>query len=230
MALTGNTTAPVSLIQALATHDYTQMVDILTSMPGETFILTVNDINSINSTLSADSQVELPTGDPVSYIVPNLDQSVTVPVGEPETSIFVATSLPPEVSTIITIGVDVVTVVSNLTSPPTLTVSGPGVIATQTVRVGESFNTVSGTTVTLYSIGLTVFGAVYGALFVPGVGGVPPPVCKPKHRGIDYGHYISSQLSNADVQSYKQARSADMSEWVRRQRVRRSVKFGTCSS
>jgi len=230
MALTGNTTAPVSLIQALATHDYTQMVDILTSMPGETFILTVNDINSINSTLSADSQVELPTGDPVSYIVPNLDQSVTVPVGEPETSIFVATSLPPEVSTIMTIGVDVVTVVSNLTSPPTLTVSGPGVIATQTVQVGESFNTVSGTTVTLYSIGLTVFGAVYGALFVPGVGGVPPAVCKPKRQGIDYGHYISSQLSNADVQSYKQARSADMSEWVRRQRVRRSVKFGACSS
>jgi hypothetical protein len=165
----------------------------------------------------------------VSYISPNLDQSVSVPVGEPETSITVATSLPPDVSTIITIGKDVVSVVYNSTSPPTLSISGSGIIGSRTVKPGESFNTVSGTTVTLYSIGLTVFRAVYGAIFVPGVGGIPPPVCKSKKQGADYSLFLSSQFLNADVQAYKKAGAVDASEWIRRKRSLNSTKFGsTC--
>jgi hypothetical protein len=224
----GNTTAPVSLIQALATHDYEQISEILISIPGESFVLTVEDISAINSTLSEDAQVAIPQDDPIVYISPNADQSVTVPVGEPETSVIVATSLPPDLSTTVTIGIDVLTVVPNSTSPPTLTVSGSGVDSTQTVGVGESFNTVSGTTVTIYSIGLTVFGAAYGAVFVPGVGGIAPPVCKPKKQGIDYGLFLSSQFFNADVQTYKQKGPVDASEWIRRKRSLNSTKFGTC--
>jgi hypothetical protein len=224
----GNTTAPVSLIQALATHDYEQISEILISIPGESFVLTVEDIAAINSTLSEDAQVAIPQDDPIVYISPNSDQSVTVPVSEPETFVVVATSLPPDVSTTVTIGFDVLTIVSNSTSPPTLTVSGSGVASTQTVGVGESFNTLSGTTVTIYSIGLTVFGAAYSAVFVPGVGGIVPPVCKPKKQGIDYGLFLSSQFFNADVQKYKQKGPVDASEWIRRKRSLNSTKFGTC--
>jgi hypothetical protein len=226
--LSGNTTAPVSLIQALSSHDYDTISNIITSVPGETYVLTTADIIAINSTLSSDAQTELPSNDPVVYICPNADQSVTVPVGEPDTSVILATSLPPDVSTTVTIGVDVVTVVYNSTSPPTLTVSGSGVLVSKTLNVGESFNTVSGTTITIYSIGLTVFGAVYGAVFVPGVGGVPPPICQPKTQGIDYSLFLSSQLSNADVQTYKEKGPVDMSEWIRRKRSLHSKKFGTC--
>ena len=228
MPLNEKTTAPVSLIQALATHDYDQISDVIVSAPGETFILTVDDVIAINSTLSEDSQVEIPPDNPIIYISPNSDQSVTVPVAEPDTSVVVATSLPPDVSTTVTIGIDVLTIVSNSTSPPTLTVSGSGVDSTQIVGVGESFNTVSGTTVTIYSIGLTVFGAVYGAVFVPGVGGIAPSVCKPKKQGIDYGLFLSSQFFNADVQKYKQKGPVDASEWIRRKRSLNSTKFGTC--
>ena len=228
MPLNEKTTAPVSLIQALATHDYEQISDVIMSAPGETFILTVDDVIAINSTLSEDSQVEIPPDNPIIYISPNSDQSVTVPVSEPDTSVVVATSIPRDVSTTVTIGFDVLTIVSNSTSPPTLTVSGSGVVSTQIVGVGESFNTVSGTTVTIYSIGLTVFGAAYGAVFVPGVGGIPPPVCKPKKQGIDYGLFLSRQFFNADVQTYKQKGPVDASEWIRRKRSLNSTKFGTC--
>jgi hypothetical protein len=228
MPLSGNTTAPVSLIQALSTHDYTSISNITTSVPGSTYILTTADIVSINSTLPAHAQTELPSNEPITYVCPNADQSITIPGGEPNTSAILATSLPPDVSTTVTIGSDTFTVVYNSTTPPTLTISGSGVLSTQTVNVGGSFNTVSGITVTIYSIGLTVFGAVYGAVFVPGVGGTPPLVCKTKKQGIDYSSFLSSSLSNADVQTYKEKGTIDASEWIRRKRMLNSTKFGSC--
>ena len=228
MPLSGNTTAPVSLVQALSTHDYTSISNITTSVPGSTYVLTTADIVAINSTLPADSQTALPSSAPVTYICPNADQSVTIPGGQPNTSAILATSLAPDVSTTVTIGSDTFTVVYNSTTPPTLTVSGSGVLSTQTVNVGGSFNTVSGIAVTIYSIGLTVFGAVYGAVFIPGVGGTPPQVCKPKKQGIDYSSFLSSSLSNSDVQTYKEKGPVDASEWIRRKRLLNSTKFGSC--
>jgi hypothetical protein len=47
--LSGNTTAPVSLIDALTSHDYQKIINIISSSPGEIFVLTVKDIVAINS-------------------------------------------------------------------------------------------------------------------------------------------------------------------------------------
>jgi hypothetical protein len=226
--LKGNTTAPPSLVQALTSHDYDTIAQVTNSTAGADFVLSTSDIAAINSTLSSDAQVELPEVEVITYICPNYDGSVTLPDNPADTSVFIATSFPPDVSTMLTIGNDTVYVVFNSTSPPTLTISGPGVTYSKDINPGDSFTTVSGTTVTVYSIGLTVFNAVYGAVFVPGVGGVPPPVCKPKRQGIDYSLFLSSQLSNADVQQYKQKGPVDASEWIRRKRVLASPKFGTC--
>lgn len=226
--LKGNTTAPPSLLQALASHDYDTIVKITDSNPGSTYVLTTSDIVAINSTLPADSQVAIPEAQAITYVSPNYDGTITLPDNPPQSSVFIATSFSPNVSTMLKIGADTVYVIFNKTSPPTLTVSGPGVNYSEDIKPGESFNTVSGTTVTVYSIGLTVFNAVYGAVFVPGVGGVPPAVCKPKKQGIDYSLFLSSQLSNADVQTYKQAGAVDMSEWIRRKRSLHSTKFGNC--
>ena len=228
LSLNGNTTAPPSLLQALASHDYDTIVKITDSNPGSTYVLSTSDIVAINSTLPADSQVAIPETNAITYVSPNYDGTITLPSNPPQSSVFIATSFSPNVSTMLKIGADTVYVIFNKTSPPTLTVSGPGVNYSEDIKPGESFNTVSGTTVTVYSIGLTVFNAVYGAVFVPGVGGVPPPVCKPKKQGIDYSLFLSSQLSNADVQTYKQAGAVDMSEWIRRKRSLHSTKFGNC--
>jgi hypothetical protein len=226
--LKGKTTAPSSLLQALASHDYDTIAQVTNSTPGSIYVLSTSDIVAINSTLPADSQVAIPETNAITYVSPNYDGTITLPDNPPQSSVFIATSFSPNVSTMLKIGADTVYVIFNKTSPPTLTVSGPGVNYSEDIKPGESFNTVSGTTVTVYSIGLTVFNAVYGAVFVPGVGGVPPPVCKPKKQGIDYSLFLSSQLSNADVQTYKQAGAVDMSEWIRRKRSLHSTKFGNC--
>ena len=229
LSIKDHTTAPPSLVDALTTHDYEQIQQIINTVPGENFILSTADIISINSTLGANAQVALPNN-PVTYVSPNADGSVTVSQSGPNSKVVIATSFPPNQSTTLTLGFDVLTVTYNPngTDVPTLTISGSGVFNTIIATPGDTFHTISGTKVTIYSIGLTVFDGVYGDVFVPGIGGVPPPVCKPKKQGIDYSLFLSSQLSNADVQTYKQAGAVDMSEWIRRKRTLHSTKFGTC--
>jgi hypothetical protein len=226
--LKGETTAPPSLVQALASHDYDTITKVTDSNPGSTYVLTTADITAINSTLPPASQVAIPETNAVTYVSPNYDGTVTLPTNPPQSSVFVATSFSPGVSTKLTIGSDIVYVIYNTTTPPTLTVSGPGVNYSLDISPGQSFTTRTGTTITVYSIGLTVFNAVYGAVFVPGVSGTPPVVCIPKKRGVDNNFYMDSTPTNAVYQTYKEKGPVDASEWIRRKRLQNSVKFGSC--
>jgi hypothetical protein len=231
---------PLNLFNALATHDYSKIITETSKTPGELLILSVDDVISINSTLADDAQVPLPDANPVTYVCPNFDASVTLPAAEPNSTVSYATSLGKDLTKTITIGGDQFTATFNNTVPPTITFAnqygggqgGPGLPVPAepiTISVGKTFKTYSGIEIILYSIGLTVFQVVTGDGFIPGVQGTPPPVCKSKGQGIDYSQYLSGNPSSALYKTYKE-NTPDSSEWIRRQRLKHSIKFGACSS
>jgi hypothetical protein len=206
-----NTDIPLNLFNALASHDYAKILTEATKTPGQIIELSVADVISINSTLADDAQVPLPDTNPVSFVCPNLDASITIPETPPNTSISYATSLGKGVTHIVNIGNDQFTATFNNTVPPTITFINqygggkggpyaplPG--EPVTLSVGKAFKTYSGVEIVLYSIGMTVFQVVTGDGFIPGVQGKPPPVCKPKRQGVDYSQYLSGDPSSCSLQ------------------------------
>lgn len=237
---------------ALMSHDYETITSIL--LPGTTSTLQPSDIYDINASLSPGaSSGQLPSSNPITYVAPNADRSITLP--KPSTQgIGYATSFKPGVRTILTIGsYKPTTITYNSTSPPTFTVYDNGENLPPEGKEfiwppdGSTryFNVSPGETwlfhygnqdegaqknffLNLYSIGLTVFTLTETSLpFIPGVRGTPPPVCKPKKQGMDYSHYLSSNVQNSEYPPYKE-KPLTASEWIRRKRMTNSVQFGSC--
>jgi hypothetical protein len=229
-----------NLLTGLASHDYNTVIKETGKTPGKIFALSPSDVININSTLPAGSQVPLPTNvDVVEYICPNTDGSISAPVVAPNKTVTYATSFRPGSTTIVDVGKDRFTATYNDTTPPTISFvniyggkipsTSPQPSEPQTLAPGASFTTYSGANVILYSIGMTIIQIVVGDAFIPGVQGDPPPVCKPKQQGIDYSQYLSGAVSSALYPQYKEG-PVSGTEWIRRQRLKRSVKFGTCPS
>jgi hypothetical protein len=241
----------VQVKEALKSHKYETITAML--RPGTQVTLQPSDIYEINATLAPGaSSGQLPSDNPITYVAPNYDRTITLP--RPSTQgIGYATSFKPGVPTVITIGsYKPTTVIYNDTSPPTFSVFsnganyplppkewqyvpdftgqtrffnvGPGETWVYHYQQGAQYNFF----LNLYSIGLTVFTLTDNSeIFIPGVQGTPPPVCKPKKQGIDYSQYLSSNVQNAEYPPYKE-KTIDASEWIRRKRMLASVKFGSC--
>jgi hypothetical protein len=227
-----------NLLTGLASHDYDTLIKETGKTPGKIFELSPSDVANINATLSDGSQVPLPGDVPVvEYICPNTDGSISAPAVDPNTTITYATSFRPGATTTVDIGADQFTAIYNDTTPPTITFTNifggripstsPQPSEPQTLAPGKSFTTYSGVKVILYSIGLTIIQVVVGDAFIPGVQGNPPPVCKSKQQGIDYSQYLSGDVYSALYPRYKEG-PVSSTEWIRRQRLKHSVKFGSC--
>jgi len=229
-----------NFLTALASHDYATAIRETGKTPKKIFTLTPADVITINSTLSDESQVALPTDlTEVLFVCPDTDGSISAPTVAPNASITYATVLKPAAETIFDLGSDRFTATFNDTSPPTITFvnifggpipsTSPTRAESVTVAPGKSFTTYSGAKVTIYSIGLTIVEIVTGDDFIPGVRGDPPPVCRAKQQGIDYSQYLSGDVYGGLYPKYKE-NIPSSSEWLRRQRLKSSVKFGVCRS
>lgn len=228
----------LNLLNGLSSHNYATVIKETSKTPNKIFILTAADVISINSTLDSESQVPLPSDvDVIEFICPDTDGSISAPAVDVNTTVTYATALRPGAVTIVDVGADQFTATYNDTSPPTITFinqfggripqSSPKPAEPQTLEPGKSFTTYSGAKVILYSIGLTIFQVEVGSGFIAGLQGTPPPVCKSKQQGIDYSQYLSGDPSGALYKRYKED-TPDSSEWIRRQRLKHSVKFGSC--
>jgi hypothetical protein len=229
---------------SLMSHDYATITAIIP--PNTRLTLQPSDIASINSTLPPGSQAQTPITDPVTYVSPSSDGSVSLSESSTPGQVTYASSFRAGVPTTITIGSYPPNIVTyNATNPPTLTIQNNGNNSRNafnvntnltppaqgpfTISPGQEFTFAIGSVgLTLYSLGLTVFTITEDSpSFIPGVRGTPPPVCKPKKQGMDYSQYLSSNVQNAEYLPYKE-KTIDASEWIRRKRMTSSVKFGSC--
>lgn len=229
---------------SLMSHDYNTITAIIP--PNTRLTLQPSDIASINSTLPPGSQAQTPITDPVTYVSPSSDGSVSLSESSTPGQVTYASSFKAGVPTTITIGSYPPNIVTyNATNPPTLSIQNngnnsrnafnvntnltPPAQGAFTISPGQEFTFAIGSVgLTLYSLGLTVFTITEDSpSFIPGVRGTPPPVCKPKKQGIDYSQYLSSNVQNAEYPPYKE-KTIDASEWIRRKRMLASVKFGSC--
>ena len=229
---------------SLMSHDYATITAIIA--PNTRLTLQPSDIASINSTLPPGSQASTPITDPVTYVSPSSDGSVSLSESSTPGQVTYASSFRAGVPTTITIGSYPPNIVTyNATNPPTLSIENNGNNSRSafnvntnltplaqgafTISPGQEFTFAIGNVgLTLYSLGLTVFTITEDSPnFIPGVRGTPPPVCKPKKQGIDYSQYLSSNVQNAEYPPYKE-KQIDASEWIRRKRMLASVKFGSC--
>lgn len=251
------TSVSIQVKEALKSHKYETITAML--LPGTQVTLQPSEIYEINATLAPGaSSGQLPSDNPITYVAPNYDRTITLP--RPSTQgIGYATSFKPGVPTVITIGSYKPTaVIYNDTSPPTFTVysnganlpirprefvfSGDGNPLYFTVGPGESWifdDAGAGAGVAgaynyyfflnLYSIGLTVF-TLTDNNSQSFIPGVrgTPP---PVCKPKKQGMDYSQYLSsNVQNSEYPpyKEKPLDASEWIRRKRMTSSVKFGSC--